>query len=208
MKNSILKAVNLACGRGGDLLFKNLSFTLKGGSIIKVEGANGVGKTSLLRILVGLSSPIFGEVFWNEDLIQERTDFYRSQMLYLGHSDGLRTELTLSENILFLQVLSGFDVDQNQVNANLQTLGLGDVLDRPTSSLSKGQRRRGCLLRLFYAGDKPLWVLDEPFVGLDPHGIKAITSVIDNHVANGGLLVYATHQPIAFKSPESIVSLD
>ena len=208
MGKQILEVVKLACARGGELLFKNLSFNVSGGAVLKVEGANGVGKTSLLRIVVGLSSPITGQVLWNGKSIQKRADSYRSNMLYLGHSDGLRPGLTLFENISFLQKLGDFKIDRNQVNTTLTSLGLGNVLHSPTSSLSKGQRRRGSLLRLFYASNKPLWVLDEPFVGLDQNGVEQITSVIDNHVAMGGLLIYSTHQPVTLRSPEKLVSLD
>ncbi len=205
----MLKLVDVACIRGQGLLFRNLSRSINCGSLLRVHGANGVGKTSLLRIIVGLSSPHTGQVIWKQQPISQDMDYFRTQLLFIGHSDALKPDLTPHENISFLLALGKIRVDEDQLSQDISRWGLGRLKGKPVYSLSKGQRRRLSLMRLLYGHNKPLWVLDEPFIGLDPKAISVLVALIESHLARKGIVIYTTHQNVDIKSPiNKIIRLD
>jgi heme exporter protein A len=177
-------------------LFESLNFEVQAGEAHRIAGDNGCGKTSLLRLLCGLALPTQGTVRWNGcDIRNEREDFNR-QLIYIGHASGVKEDLLAWENVLFAATLSGQKVSREQVYDVLDLLGLGRAADLPTRSLSQGQRKRVALARLWLGMQTPLWILDEPFAALDPEAVLQLCRLLDQHLAQGGMLIYTTHQEI------------
>lgn len=189
----MLEAADLKCERGGRTLFSSLSFSLQGGEALRIAGANGSGKTSLLRILCGLLPPTAGEVRWNETRIQSLKEEYAKHLLYLGHAPGVKDELTAAENLRVSCSLAGLEVAENDVRAALARYGLAGV-EHPVRRLSQGQRRRAALARLILSESAPIWLLDEPFTALDGAAAELTRSLLREHGGRGGTVVYATHQ--------------
>ena len=187
----MLEAKELECERGGRSLFKSLSFTLKGSEALRVAGANGRGKTSLLRILCGLLPPEAGEVRWKGERIRSLREEYARQLVYLGHAPAVKDELTPEENLQIASRLSGMAVSADENKAALARFQVpGSFVKR----LSQGQKRRAALARLCLCGSVPLWLLDEPFTALDAAGVEILKSLLENHVRGGGMVAYTTHQ--------------
>ncbi len=191
----MLSAHDLACERGERLLFKNLGFELNAGEALLVRGGNGRGKTSLLRILCGLSSPIAGEVRWKGEAIHVAHEQYGRDMAYLGHANGIKEDLTPLENLRLTAALGGRALDAAAATHALERVGLSRCLDLPARVLSFGQRRRVALAGLLSAGAM-LWILDEPLTGLDVQGVAMVEGMIRDHVVAGGMAVMTTHQPL------------
>ncbi len=189
-----LSATGLECIRNENILFSNLGFELSGGELLQVEGPNGSGKTSLLRMLCGLAQPSEGMIFWNGNSIQEYYTEYLQQVSYVGHKNGIKAELTVLENLHIAQELleshNGFSPEQA-----LQRFGLRGYEDVLTGKLSSGQRRRVALSRLLFSNTR-LWVLDEPFTSIDEAGKQLIKQIIETQLADGGMIIIATHEPI------------
>lgn len=184
---------DLACERGERLLFKGLSFTLKPSQLLLVQGGNGQGKTSLLRLLTGLGRPDQGDVLWREQPIARCRDLYYRDMAYLGHVNGIKDELNPIENLRFQAGLQNRSFNQDLAVATLKRLGLSHCLDLPCRALSFGQRRRVALSALLLAG-AVLWILDEPLTGLDVHAVALMEQLIHEHLHAGGMVVATTHQ--------------
>ena len=190
-----LQVIALSCERGGRPLFAPQSFTLDAGEALHLEGDNGVGKTSLLRMVCGLAPAASGEVRWGgKDIADERQAFMRD-LLYLGHNLGLKDDLSALENLQTASVLAGQAVSRDQVLQALQALGLGSRAHLPLRVLSQGQKRRVALARLQLSKAR-LWVLDEPFVALDGVAMHALQQVLQAHVQHGGLLLFTSHQSV------------
>ena len=187
----MLEALDLECRRGGRTLFRGLSFPLKGGELLRVGGANGSGKTSLLRILCGLLSPASGEVRWRGAPIQDLREEYSRELAYLGHAAALKDDLTPGENLRIAASLSGIDRSSGGIREALSGF---QVPDLPVRKLSQGQKRRAALARLVASAQVPLWLLDEPFSALDAAGIELLKGLINGHVERGNIVVYTTHQ--------------
>ena len=192
---SQLQAIALGCERGGRPLFAPQSFTLSDGQAMHIEGDNGAGKTSLLRMVCGLAPTASGEVRWGGQAIAEvRTAFLRD-LLYLGHHLGLKDDLSALENLHAASVLAGHPVAREQALQALQSQGLGTRAHLPLRVLSQGQKRRVALARLQLSQAR-LWVLDEPFVALDPLAVQALQQVLRDHLQQGGLLLFTSHQAV------------
>jgi heme exporter protein A len=185
----------LECLRGDRLLFSSLSFDLREGQILLIEGANGAGKTSLLRILAGLSRPSDGEIRWRGHGIADRRAEYCSEMTYLGHAPGLKAELSPAENLRLWLRLAGLPLKTREVRQALDDVGLGGYEDAPTRILSAGQRQRTALARLLLS-PALLWILDEPFTALDAAGLALVRVLLETHTARGGMVSLTSHQPI------------
>jgi heme exporter protein A len=187
----MLETTALACERGGLRLFSDLGFALDGGGLLRVRGANGSGKTSLLRILAGLTRPAAGTVRWRG---REMDDECRGDMLFLGHAPAQKAELTVIENLEFSSQLSG--LMHADCQAALARLGIERLAGLPSSYLSQGQQKRAALARLALAAEVPLWLLDEPFAALDDDAIGRVSALCAAHLAAGGMLVLTSHQDI------------
>lgn len=190
-----LAAHDLACERGERLLFKGLNFQLEPGQLLLVQGGNGRGKTSLLRLLAGLGRPEAGEVRWRGERVERCRETYHREMAYLGHANGIKDELDPVENLRFNDGLHGRAFDRGRATATLDRLGLSRCLDRPCRALSFGQRRRVALSALLLARAR-LWILDEPLTGLDVHAVALVETLIREHLQSGGLVVATTHQAL------------
>ncbi len=191
-----LQAHQLTCERGERRLFRGVDFEISAGDALRVVGANGSGKTSLLRILCGLTQPVEGEVRWHGRSIRESREEFCQNLIYLGHANGVKDDLLAWENIVVASTLSGTPVTQADAVKALKQLGLGRAVSLPTRVLSQGQRKRVALARLQLSTSTPLWILDEPFTALDQHSVAALCGTINGHLANGGMVIYTTHQEI------------
>jgi heme exporter protein A len=189
----VLEAKELECERGGRSLFKSLSFTLKGSEALRVAGANGRGKTSLLRILCGLLPPAQGEVLWKGTPIRALKEDFSRELVYLGHAPAVKDDLTAAENLAIACRLAGNAQPDSAVAEALAQLGLGGVR-QPVRKMSQGQRRRAALARLALSASVPLWLLDEPFSALDTGGINTLRDLIFKHLERGGAVAFTTHQ--------------
>jgi heme exporter protein A len=186
-----LSAENLACERGGRLVFRNVNFRLAGGEALLVTGRNGAGKSSLLRMIAGLVRVAAGNIVLEggdaEAAIGE-------QAHYLGHLDALKPALSVAENLRFwAEFLGGGDVEPA-----LESVGLAPLADLPAAYLSAGQRRRLSIARLT-AVKRPLWLLDEPTSALDVASQGRLAELMREHLAGGGLIVAATHGAIGLE---------
>ncbi|MHB8741853.1 MAG: cytochrome c biogenesis heme-transporting ATPase CcmA [Sulfuricaulis sp.] len=176
-------------------MFSHLSFRLKPGELLHVTGANGIGKTTLLRTLCGLTRASTGEILWNGSTIRDLDDDYRSQIAYIGHSNGIQGELSPGENLNAIACL-GENGHTTLIDNTLVRLGLGGYRHFPAKILSQGQKRRLALARLMVQ-QKSLWILDEPFSALDVNSIALMTDILMEHLARSGLVVMTSHQDIA-----------
>ena len=190
-----LAVLDLECFRGDRLLFSELNFTLKPAQLLQIEGANGSGKTSLLRILCGLSRPSGGEVHWRGRDILNQRPVYFSEMAYLGHSLGIKPELSAAENLRVALALAGVRLPPADLYRALETTGLAGCEHMPARSLSAGQKQRIALARLL-ACPSMLWILDEPFTALDVAGIALVKGLLENHLERGGMAVLTSHQAV------------
>ena len=188
----MLEARELGCDRGGRRLFSSLSFSLAAGEALRIAGANGRGKTSLLRILCGLLSPAAGEVRWKGEPIQGMKEEYSGQLVYVGHAPAVKDELTAAENLSIACRLAGQMRSHGEVSAALRTLDV--PAGAMVKTLSQGQRRRAALARLCLSQAVPLWLLDEPFAALDAQAAGLVEGLIRRHIGQGGSVVYTTHQ--------------
>lgn len=195
----MLTAQNLTCLRGDRLLFKQVGFELKVGGLLYVLGENGSGKSSLLRLLCGLLVPEEGAVFWGGQNIKQASEVYLSNLLYLGHLNGLKDDLTALENLLMSARLAGgdidCDVDEESAMVALTAIGIARCANLPVRVLSQGQKRRVALARLWLNKSK-LWILDEPFAALDTASVEVLASRLSQHMANGGMTIITTHQDV------------
>jgi heme exporter protein A len=190
-----LEGVGLECTRGDRRLITELDFALESGMLLHVRGPNGSGKTTLLRALCGLFEPQEGEIRWNGTSIRSLKEDYFREVLYVGHLNGIKHELTGSENLQIAATLDGDHVAEEQVWDALKRLGLAGFEDLPARMLSQGQKKRVTLARLLLS-DSRLWILDEPFTALDVAAVDLLQSLIAGHVERGGLAVMTTHQEV------------
>ena len=197
----MLEARDLECERGGKVLFRQLAFTLNPGEVLRIAGANGSGKTSLLRILCGLLLPSAGEVRWNGSVIQSLREEYARHIVYLGHAPAVKDELTAAENLRAACILAGLSLTEQQVHEALKRFG---VPDRAVRQLSQGQRRRAALARLVLSVQAPIWLLDEPFTALDTAAAGETRALLNEHAQRGGSVVYTTHQDAGLRDSRVI----
>jgi heme exporter protein A len=193
-----LQAVELECIRGERRLFQKLSFTVSSGEMLWVQGSNGSGKTSLLRLLCGLARPESGRVFWLGQETRKTREQFNADLLYAGHEPAVKDDLSALENLRSALAQAGTGAGAKEVRAALDEFGLRERADLPARSLSQGQRRRVALARLALSSAKPLWILDEPFTALDPEAMRLVLSHLAAHLKRGGSMVITTHQEVDF----------
>jgi heme exporter protein A len=187
---NVLAAEDVAVFRGERLVFRDLSLAVAAGGALVLAGPNGSGKSTLLRLLAGLVRPAAGRILWDgADALSDLAGHGR-RTAYLGHQDAVKPGLTVTENLRFAATVSG-----RPINAALSALGLLPLADLPARMLSAGQKRRLALSRLLLSA-APLWLLDEPTLGLDTASIEQIGSLLAAHRAGGGMVVAATHVPL------------
>ncbi len=191
----MLTLQKLQCRRGERELFSGLELTLQRGELLQVEGPNGSGKTSLLRIVAGLSAAASGEIRWANETIDELAEDYFREMLYLGHAAAIKDELTALENLNLTLQLAGEQTSTAKAKQALTDAGLKDRLHLPAKYLSQGQRRRVALARLCVS-QRALWILDEPFTALDVSAVSWVAQMIAAQLKRNGIVLFTTHQDV------------
>jgi heme exporter protein A len=191
---------HLSCTRGDKRLFSDVSFTLAPGQWLHLEGDNGVGKTSLLRLVCGLSALEQGQIQWQNLSVAQNPEEFRANLAYLGHQLALKEDLTPLENLQADAAVAGRTVTAPEAMAALAQLGLRGREHLPVRVLSQGQKRRTALSRLVLSPAK-LWVLDEPFVALDGAAQIALSKVINQHLNQQGMVLLTSHQAVSLQGP-------
>jgi heme exporter protein A len=203
MTTQLLQGIGLSCIRDDRVLFSELNFCLQSKQILLLEGKNGSGKTSLLRILCGFREPDAGQVNWGNEAINDSS--YYADMAYVGHLDGVKKELTVLENLkmsLALGIAGQYSISDALTKVHLQ--GYDDVL---VQALSAGQKRRLSLARLLITHNS-LWILDEPFTSLDKQGIALIESLMTEHCEGGGMIVLTSHHDITLHNDVDVLRIN
>jgi len=199
---ALLTVEGLECRRGERMLFSGLGFSLEPGAIVWVRGANGQGKTTLLRTLAGLSRAEAGTLAWREPEPLRRA-------LYLAHANALKEELSAAESLAFLRRLDGGTSEPEDLDAALARFGMASRRSAPVRTLSQGQRRRVALARLALPGTAATWLLDEPFDALDAGGVEILNALLVDHARGGGGVVLTSHLPLTIAAPQpTTISLD
>ena len=196
---ALLEAREINAWRGDRHILRDVSFSLRAGEFLKITGPNGVGKTTLLRVVCGLLPAESGSVAWRGKVIIGASEEFHTDMVYLGHLNSLKADLTARENLRFLaglrQALGPADID-----GALDRVGILSRGDLPARSLSAGQKRRLALARLLLSG-AGLWILDEPVTNLDTAGVDLVEELVREHVSRGGLALAAAHQRLLDGDP-------
>jgi len=202
--NNLLSITDLSCVRGDRCLFEKLDFSLKSGQLLYLRGQNGSGKSTLLRTLTGLLIAETGTIQWNGQSIQKARNDYHQELLFLGHLNGLKGDLTAVENLRIDAAIQGQQLNEEEAWQTLTDIGLRGHEDLPTKYLSQGQKRRVALARLWIS-QTALWILDEPFSALDVAAVEQLQQIIRTHLDRGGMVILTTHQEVELTSGESKV---
>lgn len=197
----MLEVSNLTAIRDERVLFESLSFQLQSGDLVQVEGRNGTGKTTLLRIIAGLGDRDEGSISWNGESVESNRDAYHQDLLFLGHQTGVKRELSAYENLHFYQSIHNSTTTKEDIYYALTQVGLAGREDVPAGQLSAGQHRRVALARLWLS-KQPIWILDEPLTAIDKQGVKVLESLFMKHAENGGIVLLTTHQDMFADSPK------
>ena len=199
----MLSVNGLECVRGERRLFTDLGFELAPQTLLEVRGANGSGKTSLLRLLCGLLTPATGNIAWNGGNIHATREEYCTHIAYIGHLNGINDGLSAFENLCFAACTAGLAASAANADAALLEFGLDGFQRVPTKTLSQGQRRRVALARLCLSAARQLWILDEPFTALDAAALAVTRALIESHLREGGMVVLTTHQDVTIAAPST-----
>ncbi len=191
-----LEARSISCVRGERELFSGLDLQVFAGQCLHIRGENGVGKTSLLRLLAGLTSPESGQVLWNGYPIKREVTDYHSKLLFLGHRDALKEDLSALENLRMYAAIDGVELSEQDAFNSLWRFGLKGREDLPVNCLSAGQKKRILMARMLTRRAQ-VWILDEPFNALDVYAVDELRSLIAEHLEGHGLVVLTSHQPLS-----------
>lgn len=195
----MLEALDLECTRGDRRLFKHLTFQLERGELLHLHGHNGSGKTTLMRTVCGLIAPSAGEIHWQGKNIRRQREEFARDLVYIGHKDAIKADLTGTENLRIACQLDGQPITETEAWDALERMGLRGHEDLPARVLSQGQKKRVALARLLL-NRSPLWILDEPFIALDKAAVALLESLIQEHLNQGGMVMITTHQDVPLTS--------
>ena len=200
----LLEAVDLGGERGGRPLFRALRFALQPGQVVWLRGRNGRGKTSLLRLMAGLATPAAGAVHCDGLPLPRAGTAWRERLLFIGHANALKEDLTVAESLRFLAQIQGRTCSAAALADALARLGIAPLAARPVRTLSQGQRRRVALARLALPQPPSVWLLDEPFDALDDDGVRLLNALLSEHAAAGGSTLLTSHQLLTLDNPAPI----
>lgn len=203
-----LRLESITCVRGDRTLFEELNLEIKPGSILRISGDNGSGKSSLLRIVCGLLTPHAGKVFWGSDPITEDRDQFHGELIYLGHIPALKADFSAIENLMSLALLGGQSISNEEAMNALREAGLDRQAHRFIRTLSQGQKQRIALSRLLLPQPKSIWILDEPFNALDRDANRALQNLLINHVNRGGIVALSSHQDLQIDDNARVIRLE
>ncbi len=205
----LLEASSLAGSRGDRRLFQHLAISLHAGQVMWLRGRNGRGKTTLLRLLAGLSTPAQGDIRVLGQSLKGAPVALRSSVGYLAHANALKDDLTAAEALSFVGALAGYTPSPAEVVDALKRLGIASRAGAPVRTLSQGQRRRVALARLALPRGPRVWLLDEPFDALDDRGVEVLNGLLADHAASGGAVLLTSHQALSLRHPEpQVLNLD
>lgn len=200
-----LAVAGVACQRGERTLFSGLDLAIGPGQVVWIRGANGRGKTSLLRLLSGLSTPAAGGITWQGQALKQAGATFRHRLVYVAHANGLKDDLSALEALRFLAAIHGRPTGADALDAALRMLGIANRRHAPIRTLSQGQRRRVALARLALDlasdGGGGLWLLDEPYDALDSDGIAIVDGLLSAHARRGGSAALTSHLPVGLTDP-------
>lgn len=202
--NKILKLSNVACQKGDNLLFEQVNLDIYPHDLIHICGVNGVGKTSLLRIIAGLSLPVCGKIYYKEQEPKVDLEQFNADILYFGHQLGLKAELNLIENINFIINSGNFDSSNELLKDAIKTLDLWGYEDIELRYLSQGQQKKVALLKLWLTKAN-IWILDEPFSAIDVKGVDILRHKFNLHINNGGVIIMTSHQEVGIENCKQFV---
>ena len=206
MAEHMLEIKSLECVRDDRLLFRDLNFSVAEGQVLQIEGTNGSGKTSLLRIICGLRLAEAGQVLWRGETIASSREDYYAEMVYIGHLSCIKGDLTVLENVRSLLDTRSLSLSNAEIEVALEKVGLVTYEDVPSKALSSGQRRR-ILLAFVELSQAKLWILDEPLTALDVHGVALMESMIVQHKKAGGSVIFTTHHGMPLDCEMSSIEL-
>lgn len=202
-----LSLKNLSFERNEKFILHNVNLELGAGELLHVQGANGSGKSTLLRILSGLIEPTTGHVLWQDKCISQQLNEYQQKLHYVGHRNGIKSNLTVLENLHLSSTLLVEKSKQPELLVILKKMGLSLLANTEARYLSAGQSRRLALARLTF-NDSPLWILDEPMTALDMNGQLVLMQLLNQHLTKGGIAIVATHQTLSVAHPVKMISLE
>lgn len=202
----MLESQSLECVRDDRLLFNDLSFTVAEAEVLQIEGPNGSGKTSLLRIICGLRQAEAGKILWQGESITSNREDYYANMVYIGHLPCIKGDLTVLENVRALLDTRSLSLSTDEIEVALAKVGLATYEDVQGKALSSGQRRR-ILLAFVELSRATLWILDEPLTALDVQGVALMESMILDHKSAGGSVIFTTHHGMQLDCEMSSVQL-
>ena len=200
----MLAAEDLGGERGGRPLFRALRFALRPGQVVWLRGRNGRGKTSLLRLMAGLATPAAGAVHCDGLPLPRAGAAWRERLLFIGHANALKEDLTVAESLRFLAQIQGRTCSAAALADALARLGIAPLAARPVRTLSQGQRRRVALARLALPQPPAVWLLDEPFDALDDDGVRLLNALLSDHAAAGGSTLLTSHLALTLDNPAPI----
>jgi len=199
--SDILRGHNLACIRGDKLIFSGLEFELPPGRALVLRGANGSGKSSLMKIIAGLLSAEQGRLSLNGEEVLGDKDWISRNICYLAHKNGMKPEMTVAENLRFW---AGMEHHDGDIRREAEKIGIDHCLDLPVCYLSSGQARRAALTRVLCHPGR-IWLLDEPTVGLDAAGVALLAGLMNHHLERGGRILAATHIELGLNAAKSSI---
>ena len=198
----LLIAAGLGLQRGADWLFQGVDLELRPGEVTWLRGRNGCGKTSLLRVLAGLTTPSAGTVLVDGSAMATLAPAGRQRLRYLAHASALKDDLTVAENLQLAAQLQGGDASAAAVEQALHMLGLHGLRHRPVRLTSQGQRRRTALARLALPQPAAIWLLDEPYDALDQAGVQTLGALISARAERGSSVLMTSHTPFSLGAPQ------
>ncbi|MGD8784053.1 MAG: cytochrome c biogenesis heme-transporting ATPase CcmA [Thioalkalispiraceae bacterium] len=199
---NIVSAEKLSSEKQDRWLFKDISFKIEPGQLLHIKGANGTGKTTLLRILCGLTTPDNGKIYWGNKPILKQRDQYHTQLSYVGHHDGIKQDLSVEENLKVAAVLAQGKQTQPRLYNLDQVLNKMGLIKKKTSfahALSAGQRRRLALARCLL-NETSIWVLDEPLTALDSQGTQLVEEMVRQHLERDGIAILTSHHVLSVEN--------